>query len=133
MDVTEEAERRQVSQARVVFGLIVMIVGALMLADRFEWWGVRVNVPIWPWFLIVLGLARFADQSRPDAKNCTGGRRTGAWLIFVGAWGLLNEYRLLGAHYGHSWPLLLIGAGVFVVWRSLDAAPPRDEQRLNHD
>src|SRR4029453_11435808 len=105
MDMTEEAERRQVSQARVVFGMIVMIVGALMLADRFAWRGVRANVPIWPWFLIVLCPARFADPSRPDAKGCTGGRRTGAWLIFVGAWGLVNEYRLLGAHYGHSWPL----------------------------
>jgi hypothetical protein len=42
------------------------------------------------------------------------------WLLFVGGWGLLNEYRLFGIHYGHSWPILLIGAGVLMVWRAMD-------------
>ena len=132
MVMAEEAERRQVSQARVVFGLLIMFVGGLMLADRLDWWGVRLNVPLWPWVLIVLGLVRVVDQS-PDAKACASSRRTAAWLVFVGAWGLLNEYRLFGAHYRHSWPLLLIGAGVFVVWRALDPPPRRDRQRLHHD
>ena len=132
MVMAEEADRRQVSQARVLFGLLIMLVGGLMLADRLDMWGVRWNVPVWPWFLIVLGLVRLFDQS-PDAKGCARGRRTAAWLVFVGAWGLLNEHRILGAYYGHSWPLLLIGAGVFVVWRALDPPSPRDRQRLHHD
>jgi LiaF transmembrane domain len=132
MDMAEQTEQRQVSQARVVFGLLIMLVGGLMLLDRLDWWGVRVNVPVWPWLLIVLGLVRLAGQSR-DASGCTASRRTAMWLVFVGAWGLLNEYRLFGTHYGHSWPLLLIGAGVFVVWRALDPPPPRDPQRLHHD
>ena len=71
-------------------------------------------MPLWPWFLIVLGLVRLTDQST-DARGGTRGRRSAAWLLFIGAWGLLNEYRLFGLHYGHTWPLLLIGAGVLMV------------------
>jgi hypothetical protein len=130
MDMAEQAQQRQVSRARVIFGLLIMVVGALMLANRFDW-GVRLNVPIWPWFLIVLGLVRLVNES-PDGKECMSSRRTAAWLVFVGAWGLLTEYRLFGLHYGHSWPLLVVGAGVFMVWRALGPAPRRTRQ-LHHD
>ena len=57
-------------------------------------------------------------------------RRCGAvWLLFLGAWGLVNEHRLLGLHYGHSWPVLLIGAGALIVWRAMDPAPPAPVRR----
>jgi hypothetical protein len=121
MDMAEQAQRRQVSRARVIFGLLIMVVGALMLANRFNW---RLDVSIWPWFLIALGLLRLVDES-PDGKECMSSRRMALWLVFVGAWGLLNEYRLFGLHYGHSWPLLVVGAGVFMVWRALGPEPRR--------
>jgi hypothetical protein len=119
MDTPGQTDERRISQARVVFGLVVMLVGALLLLDRLGWWGVRLNVPLWPWVLVALGLARLSDRST-DAHGCLRGRRSAAWLLFIGAWGLLNEYRLFGIHYGHSWPILLIGAGAMVVWRALD-------------
>jgi len=122
MDMTGETARPRVSQARIVFGLVVMLVGALLLIDRLDWWGVRWDVPLWPWVLVALGLARLSDRSM-DARGCMRGRRSAAWLLFVGVWGLLNEYRLFGFHYGHSWPILLIGAGVMLVWRALDQPP----------
>ncbi len=57
-------------------------------------------------------------------------RQPGAvWLLFLGAWGLVNEYRLFGLHYGHSWPVLLIGAGALIVWRAMDPAPPAPVRR----
>ena len=83
----------------------------------------QLNVPLWPWVLVALGLARLSDRST-DANGCTRGRRSGAWLLLIGGWGLLNEYRIFGIHYGHSWPILVIGAGAMVVWRALDH-PPR--------
>jgi hypothetical protein len=113
----------RMSQARVIFGLVVMLIGTLLLLDRLEWWGVRLNVPLWPWILVVLGLVRLSDRST-DATGCPRSRRSAMWLLFVGAWGLLNEYRLFGIHYGHSWPILLIGAGVLIVWRAMDQGGP---------
>jgi cell wall-active antibiotic response 4TMS protein YvqF len=123
MDTPGHTEERRVSQARVVFGLVVMLAGTLLLLDRLDWWGVRLNVPLWPWVLVALGLARLSDRST-DANGCMRGRRSAAWLLLIGGWGLLNEYRIFGIHYGHSWPILLIGAGAMVVWRALDH-PPR--------
>lgn len=125
-------QQRQVSRARVVFGLIVMLVGGLLLLDRLDIGGVRLNVPIWPWFLIVLGLVRLNDSSHHNGE-CKSSRRTAAWLMFVGAWGLVNEYRLFGVHYKHTWPLLVIGAGVFVVWKALEPPSPPNAQRWQHD
>jgi hypothetical protein len=130
MDMPGQVERRQFSRARVVIGLIAMVVGGLMLVDGLDGWGVRMHVPIWPWLLIVLGVARLADQS-DDHQECPKSRRLAAWLVFMGAWGLLNEYRIFGAHPRQSWPLLLIGAGVLVVWQALEA--PQNSRRLNHD
>jgi hypothetical protein len=44
--------------------------------------------------------------------------------------GLVSEYRWFGLHYGNSW-LLVIGAGVMMVWRTEPAkpAPPGTEER----
>ena len=78
MDTPGHTGECRVSQARVVFGLVVMLVGPLFLLDRLDWWGVRLNVPIWPWVLVVLGLVRLSDVS-PDARGAgaAGVRRRG--------------------------------------------------------
>jgi hypothetical protein len=123
MDLRQQSGQPRVGQARVVFGLVVMLIGTLLMLDRLDWWGVRLNVPLWPWFLIVLGLVRLTDLST-DARGGTRGRRSAVWLLFIGGWGLLNEYRLFGLHYGHTWPILLIGAGVLIVWRSMEKIAP---------
>jgi len=130
MDTAEQGARRPISQARVVVGLIIMMIGSLMLADRLDWGGFRMNVPVWPWLLMVLGVVRLADQSG-DNRECMKSRRIASWFVFMGAWGLLNEYQIFGAHPRNSWPLLLIGAGVLVVWGALD--PQRTPGQSNHD
>jgi hypothetical protein len=119
MDAPAYPDNRPISRAQVIFGLVVMLLGAVMLADRFDWSGVHLNVPVWPFFLIFLGLARLSDR-RVDRHGRIRVNRVGGWLMFVGVWGLFNEYRLFDIHYNHSWPLLVIGAGILVVWQALD-------------
>ena len=34
------------------FGLMVMLVGASLLADRVDWRGFHFHVPLWPWMLL---------------------------------------------------------------------------------
>ena len=121
MELTGAPERPRISQTKIVFGLVVMGIGLLLLLDQMSWWGFRWNVPLWPWILIVIGISKFSDRPADDRGRLRG-RRSAAWLMFIGAWGLLNEYRLFGIHYGDSWPILVMGAGAFMVWRSID--PP---------
>jgi len=107
------------SRGRVIFGLMAMLVGAFLLADRFDWWGVRVNLPLWPWVLLFFGLARWrANGHRPMS-------RVALWFVAIGAWGILTEYRLFGFGYGRGWPLLVLIAGLFVVWRAVDPSSQR--------
>jgi hypothetical protein len=107
---------------RVIAGLLVMLVGTALLADRLDWAGFHLNVPIWPWVVLLLGLGRLG-RPRVDTSGRLFVNRTGLWFIFLGVWGLVNEYRLFGLHYRQTWPLLLIGAGALIVWHA--ANPPQ--------
>jgi len=112
-----------ISRARVVFGLMVILIGSVLLLDRLNWEGFRLNVPLWPCILVLLGLARIGERR---ASGRRGINRSAAWLIFLGAWGFINEYRLWGLTFQTSWPLLIVGAGAIMVWR---AVAPMDERR----
>jgi len=122
MDMQERPGGPSTSRARVVFGLIVMLVGGMMLIDRLDWrWGFEFDVHLWPFILILLGVARLSDRA-VDPHGRARGRRSAVWLLVVGVWGLINEYRMFGLSYGTSWPLLLIAAGGMIVWRSMAPA-----------
>ena len=110
------------SRGRVLFGLMVMLVGAFLLADRFDWWGVHVRLPLWPWILVFIGLARW--QSAVDRGRRMS--RSALWLIAIGTWGFITESHLFGFGYRRGWPLLVLIAGVFIVWRAVD--PPADRR-----
>ena len=103
------------SRARVVFGLAVMLVGALLLADRYDWWGIEAHVPLWPWILILLGIAKLNGARHPIS-------RVGWWLIAIGIWGVVTEFRVWGFGFRRAWPILIVMAGGFLIWRAID--PP---------
>jgi hypothetical protein len=52
-------------------------------------------------------------------------RRSGFWLLAVGAWGLISESEWFGFDYSTSWPLLIVALGINIVWKSLEAPPGR--------
>ncbi len=106
------------SGGHVFVGLVIVMIGLVMLADRVGADGVHLSGHLWPLILIVLGAVKFLDPGREP-----GGRRprgSGVWLMYVGCWGLVSELHLFGLDYSTSWPLLIIGAGVGIVVRSFD-------------
>lgn len=113
----EESVRHHHS-GRVVAGIIVILVGLAMLFDRTGLHSLDLSRHFWPFILIVIGLVRLSDPGTRDGRPRS--RRSGAWLLFVGVWGLVNELHLFGLSYETSWPLLVIGAGLGVVWRAMD-------------
>ena len=74
-------------------------------------WGTRTGW--WPILAIIFGVTRLA----------TGGVRSGAFWVLIGAWGLLNEYGVL--QFEDSWPLLLVIAGGSMVFGSIGASRRR--------
>ena len=125
MDMTETPAPGGPHAGQIVVGLIVLAMGGLLLADRYFGTDARLTRAWWPLVPIVMGAARLATtEGDPDGR--VRSRRSGVWLIMVGFWGLISESHLFGFTFATSWPLLVVGAGVLIVWRSLDtgARPP---------
>jgi hypothetical protein len=126
----ETLERDEGSDSgRVVVGLVIIAIGTALFIDRTGLMDIRVDLGhYWPFILIVMGLARFADPPRRAGRRQ---RRSGGWLLWVGLWGLVSEFHVLGLDYGSSWPLLVIGAGIGMVCRAVsDPRVTGDSQPL---
>jgi hypothetical protein len=115
---THAAEQPSVLE-RVVFGLMVMALGLLLLLDRLEVITFELSTRLWPWVPILASVARMISPGH-HADGRPRKRAPGVWLLFVGVWGLINEYRVYGLYYPTSWPLLMVGGGLMLVWGAFD-------------
>jgi len=99
----------------VAFGSIVLAVGVILLLDRQGILDAGQIFPFfWPTALLVGGLLALSRST------ASGGRVWGG--IFTAAGILLFLDRLGYAHFSfHAmWPLVLIGIGLMLVWRTLE-------------
>ena len=103
-----EAHRRQPSPEAVAAGASIMVIGLLLLLEQagvlrgVVWWS------FWPLALIYCGLAKLLV--RPNE-----GPREGGWLLFIGAWLLLNHLNVLAYQ---SWPLFVVALGINIIWNA---------------
>jgi hypothetical protein len=112
-------EPQEAHRGRVFAGLIIIAAGVMLLADRIGISGIHLSGRYWPLLLMAFGFVRLFDP--PTRRN--GRRRsrwTGVWFIYLGLWGLVSEFHVLGLDYNSSWPLLIVGAGIGMVWRALE-------------
>ena len=103
----------------LVWGLILILFGAMLMMGRLT---ADEGYRYWPMLLILLGSAKLIDP--PQSGLHQGSRRPGAWLLFIGLWGLVSEFHLFGLDYSNSWPLMIVGVGLMLVWRSFDPPAP---------
>ena len=118
MDNNDESQGAH--RGRVFAGLLIIVAGVVLLADRIGISGLHLSGRYWPLLLMAFGFVRLFDP----AVGRHGGRRsrwTGAWFVYLGLWGFVNEFHVLGLDYGTSWPLLIIGAGIGMIWRAFEA------------
>jgi hypothetical protein len=90
----------------LVLGLGLMLLGSLMLLDRFEVLDAGDYSHYWPLLLVAMGLVQLMV---PDEEGRRGG---GLWLLATGVLLQLLVLRIL--RFRESWPLLLVvgGAGI---------------------
>lgn len=102
------AQRR--SGGRLVLGVFLLVIGALLLAGNLGFevpsrvWG------YWPFLLLGLGAVKLLWPGTPDE------RRGGYWLTVVGLWGAVNVFGLFGLDWSNSWPLFLVAVGLLMVF-----------------
>jgi hypothetical protein len=114
-------------RAHLFFGVALLVFGMVMLVERLA--SIDFHVRDWPFFVIAFGIWKLID--RPASGRVSRSWRSGVWLLFVGGWGLVTELHLYGLDYDRSWPLVIVGAGLMLVWRSFDgpAACHRPQER----
>jgi hypothetical protein len=122
-----EMQAPQRNNGRIVAGLAVILAGLAMLSDRMGFRDLHLSGRYWPLILVALGVLRLSDRTRPDGSRRSA--RSGVWLLFVGAWGLVSEFGLFEFDFGNSWPLLIIGAGALIVWHAFENPPARGPVR----
>lgn len=89
-------------------GLILVAIGALFLLDNLHIVHVSTWFAYWPVILIAFGLVKLVDSTFP------GGRIAGGVLMAVGAAFLADNLGYI--RIDQMWPLLLIAAGLFLLW-----------------
>jgi hypothetical protein len=104
------------SIGRLFTGLVIVLLGAIFLADNLGFVDVGSIGRFWPAILILLGIGSIV---RP------GHRRGGAWLLFLGVLFFLHTFDVFRLR--DSWPLFIVAAGVGMIWRSFPRRRPGRE------
>lgn len=98
--------------AQMVIGLFVIAIGLLFLLDNLGWLDLNIRLHIWPTALIFFGILKLL-QTRTRSGMVVGGA-----LTAIGTLTMLKETGLLAISWRTLWPILLIAAGLVVVFKS---------------
>jgi len=104
-------ERNPATQ--MIIGLFVVGLGLLFLLDNLGWLDLDLRIHIVPTVLIAVGILKVM-QTRTQSGTVVGGA-----LILVGSLIMLKSLGFLNIDWRTLWPLLIIGAGVAVIAKSI--------------
>ncbi len=96
-------------RGRLVGGVILMVVGAILLLGRLDVLRSDGLGRYWPMILVAIGAAKLlgaAERRHPG---------NAVWLIFIGVWAQANVLHWLGLTWHNSWPIVLIFIGLRVL------------------
>ena len=109
-------ERPPILSTKLVFGLIVIAVGLILMADRLHWYDAWHLLTWWPLALTAFGLARLAQDGILSLRGHIWlGLSVAGFISQFGPWGLLERW----------WPIFLVWGGVVVTLRAVFPQPKR--------
>jgi Domain of unknown function (DUF5668)/Cell wall-active antibiotics response 4TMS YvqF len=109
--------RSRGSIAGIAPAMIVIGVGVFFLLSNLNFFHMYDVWRYWPAVVIAGGLAKLVDSPH------SAGRLTGGIMVGTGAVILADTLGYLTLTWNDFWPLVLIGAGVLMLWSRL--APPQ--------
>jgi predicted membrane protein len=93
-------------------GGIIALIGLLILLDNMGFHALNYLYRFWPMILILIGVWNLA---------CKSGRVFGGVLVILGVLFQLDALGIAHFTWGEMWPMAIIGAGILVMWSSLQA------------
>jgi predicted membrane protein len=106
-----EGSRGPVLTSQLIFGIVVIVAGALLTLDNLDIVDASRYLPFWPIVLLSIGLVNLLSAKEPPQ------RVFGGFLTFIGAVLLMGRWGFLYVRIWDLWPLLLIFWGAMIVWR----------------
>lgn len=103
---------------RVLFGLILCVVGFLWTLDSLDIIDSQPILDWWPILLVFFGVSRLLGIGAPRHGV------PGLIFIFAGSWMLLRRFGVVHVGIFDLWPLLLFAVGAMLVWKSLRRTAP---------
>ena len=123
----DRCDNRQDRWSGIIWGLILVAVGGVLLADRF------IDIPgaFWSswWTFLVMGGGLVRMVTARDAKRLSEG--VGAALF--GAWMWVSMTGWMGLNWSRSWPLILIAIGAQELTRGVAGRWMPDPDRKESD
>ena len=117
--MTPTQANREQGDDHIVLGAALILLGLAFLADQADLIHIALSERIWPFIPLVCGLMRLLAPGYANGRRRP--RRGGVWLLSIGLYGLISQYRWFGLDYSTSWPLLIVAAGLNMVLKSFEA------------
>lgn len=115
------------STSQILVGSAILLMGTALLFDNLNVIEVGALWKHWPILVVAFGLGKLLQAETPAERG------KGIWWIFLGAWLYVSTFKLLGFGFRGSWPILLIGWGVSMVWKSLIPQSTGIEKENHHE
>jgi hypothetical protein len=107
---------------KIVFGLVLVVVGVAAFGAGIDLWEIRRIVRLWPLILIALGLAGEIEAFRKRKGDGSG------FLLGTGVWMLFGTLHLFGLSIRSAFPLGVIVVGLSMVVHALIDLPETKEK-----
>ncbi|MBI4417649.1 MAG: hypothetical protein HY563_02655 [Ignavibacteriales bacterium] len=104
---------------RVVWGVFLVLGGTALLLDNLGVLNLGSVWDHWPLIIVAIGIGKLLGATRPHDRG------SGLWWVFIGSWLYVSIRHLWDLSFSTSWPILLIGIGVSLVWKSFRRASSR--------
>src|SRR6266481_675759 len=105
----------QCDKGPIIGAVVFIVVGSVLMLEKLGYlpWGFAIH--FWPMIFVVIGIVKLVYA---------GGRPTGLVLIALGVLLQLNEMGITHLNFWDLWPVLIIIAGVAMLWQALSKDKP---------
>src|SRR5712692_2261995 len=115
MNPEDNRERDKRDKGPVIGAVVFITVGTVLLLEKLGVVPPGFALHFWPSIFIVIGILKLVYA---------GGRPTGAVLIGLGVILQLNEMGITHLRFWDLWPVLIIVAGLAMLWQALIRETP---------
>lgn len=116
------------NDSSIWFGLILVVIGALLVFDNYQFLNFDVSDFIFSWhtFALIIGIIILSKS-----KNSS----VGIIFLLIGLLGSANHFFpfVWDFAFGDFWPILLILIGLFVILRRKETPPHKHHAEHEHD